>query len=374
MIRTPPPAAAVDPASRTSARRRRAWIYVLVVAVSVAAVLGYAGHVIWRTKAGLAATQPVATVPLPALPGDGLASAKAAAGAASQRPYLLFRSTALGEHFGRVSLAYLDAPGAPRSVGPLSCERVHFAAGTGICLEAVRKNITSYRAHVFDRQFNLRHTVPLHGPPSRARVSPDGRLAAFTVFVTGHSYDSPGFTTRTSIIDTASGRLLLEDLETMPVLKQGAPFKSVDFNFWGVTFTADGLRFYATLGTAGKVYLVEGNLETRQMKVVHDDVECPSLSPDDTRIAFKRRQAMDSAGRRIWRLVVLDLAGGREVLLDQETRNVDDQVEWLNEREILYAMPRPDAQAGSDLWVLRSDAAGAPRLWLPAAFSPAVAR
>ena len=88
----------------------------------------------------------------------------------------------------------------------------------------MRKNITSYRAHIFDSKFSLRHTVPLHGPPSRARVSPDGRLAAFTVFVSGHSYDNPGFTTRTSVIDTASGRLLLEDLETLPVLKDGAPF------------------------------------------------------------------------------------------------------------------------------------------------------
>jgi hypothetical protein len=374
MNKTPRPGSNDAPAGTTFVPRRRALVYVLVVSTSVAAVLGYAGYVIWRTNAEVAAAQPIAGVPLPALPTPAMATAKASADAASSRPYMLFRTTALGEHFGRVSLAYLDALGEPRSVSPLSCDRVHFAANMGICLEAVRKNITSYRAHIFDREFNLRHTVPLHGPPSRARVSPDGRLAAFTVFVSGHSYDSPGFTTRSSIIDTASGRLLLEDLETMPVFKDGAPFKSVDFNFWGVTFAMDGRRFYATLGTAGKAYLVEGNLDTRQMKVLHDDVECPSISPDNTRIAFKRRQAMDSAGRRLWRVLVLDLGTGKEVRLDKEIRNVDDQVEWLNNHEILYAMPKSDAQAGSDVWSLRTDAGSPPRLLLQSAFSPAVTR
>lgn len=366
-------------------------VYALVVAASVAAVLGYAGYVIWRANAELAAAQPIAAVPLQALPVTmttpattsavlaGPATGTQAANndpvtAAMPRPYLLFRTTALGDHFGRISLAYLDALGEPRSVGPLSCDRVHFSAGVGVCLEAVRKNVTSYRAHIFDGKFNLRHTVPLHGPPSRARVSPDGRLAAFTVFVSGHSYDNPGFSTRTSVIDTASGLLLLEDLEAVPVLKDGAPFKSADFNYWGVTFAQDGRRFYATLGTAGKAYLVEGNVNTRQMRVLHNDVECPSISPDNTRIAFKRREAMDSAGRRIWRLVVLELGTGKEVLLDKETRNVDDQVEWLDNQEILYAMPKSDAQPGSDVWALRADSTRPPQLLLRSAFSPAVAR
>lgn len=391
MSRAAPSGSAEPQGGRAAPRPGRLAVYALIVAISIAAVLGYAGYVAWRTKAALAAAQPVPSVALQALPGETASPAAAsaqsagpaigvqtarqnAAVAAMPRPYLLFRSTALGEHFGQVSLAYLDALEQPRSVSPLSCDRVHFAAGIGICLEAVRKNVTSYRAHVFDRKFNLLHSVPLHGPPSRARVSPHGRLAAFTVFVSGHSYDNPGFTTRTSVIDTASGRLLIEDLETVPVLKEGVPFKSVDFNFWGVTFTQDERRFYATLGTAGKTYLVEGRFDTRQMRVIHDDVECPSISPDNTRIAFKRRQAMDGAGRRIWRLVVLDLATGEEVLLGKETRNVDDQVEWLNNQEILYALPKSDGQSGSDVWSLRADSASPPHLLLRSAFSPAAAK
>ena len=35
-------------------------------------------------------------------------------------------------------------------------------------------------------------------------------------------------------------------------------FKSIDFNFWGVTFGRDGDRFFATLKTRGQRYLVKG--------------------------------------------------------------------------------------------------------------------
>jgi hypothetical protein len=371
--------------------RRRALVFAFVLVGSVAAVAGYAGWVIWRTEAFLAGTEPVATAPLGVLPASPAAPAVAPqaqgatlsnavnAGAgpvAGSVPYLLFRSTALGDSFGRVSLTYLDALDEPRQVSTMQCERVHFSAGTGVCLEVTRRGIASYRAHLFDSEFKLRHSVPLAGPPSRARVSADGRLAAFTVFVSGHSYDNPGFTTRTSVIDTASGRLLVDNLEMLPVLKAGAPFSAVDFNFWGLTFARDGRRFFATLGTGGKVYLVEGDIAARQMRVIHDDVECPSLSPDNARIAFKRRGAMDSAGRRIWRLVVMELSTGKETILDKETRNVDDQVEWLNNQEVLYALPRSDQQstAATDVWALDAGAAKPPRLLLPFAFSPAMVR
>ena len=72
--------------------------------------------------------------------------------------------------------------------------------------------------------------------PSRARVSPDGRLGAVTAFVTGHSYADPGsFSTRATIIDMERGRRIA-DLEDFEVSRDGKPFESIDFNFWGVTF------------------------------------------------------------------------------------------------------------------------------------------
>jgi hypothetical protein len=293
------------------------------------------------------------------------------------RPFVLFRSTALGESYGRVSLAYLDALTAPRHVTPLRCDRVHFAAGRGLCLEAKRGVLTTFRAHIFDRDFRILHTIPLSGIPSRARLSPDGRRAAMTVFVTGHSYASSNFSTRTSVVDATSGQVLVEDLENFVVLREDVPFASADFNFWGVTFARDSNRFYATLGTGGRFYLIEGDLAARRARVIHEGVECPSLSPDNTRVAFKRRTGTDDRfGRFAWRLHVLDLATLAETPLLNETSSVDDQVEWLDDGHIVYALPDDPvrATAATNSWTLAGDGSEGPRLLLPLAFSPAVVR
>ena len=60
------------------------------------------------------------------------------------------------------------------------------------------------------------------------------------------------------------------------------------------------------------------------MEVQQEGVECPSLSPDGTRIAFKTRSD-SGVGPITWRIAVLDLATS-EVTELAETRNVDDQV------------------------------------------------
>lgn len=350
---------------------RRALLFAFILACSMAGVALYAYRVVERTNAAAAQSVSIATTPIARVPG---AAPAVSTFRDRQRPFVMFRSTALGDSFGRVSIAHLD--NNERQVGPMRCDRVHYAGGVGICLEATRTGVGAYKAHVFDADFAVRSSLTLAGPPSRARVSHDGRMAAFTVFVSGHSYDNPGFTTRTSIVDTQSGRYVVEDLESMEVVRDGKPFKSADFNFWGITFGNDGRSFYASLGTAGRVVLVKGDLQSARLEVIHDDVECPSLSPDNRLIAFKRRAPMDAAGRRKWRLVVMDLVSRKETLLDKEGRNVDDQVEWLNNREILYALPRDDQQASAamDVWAMAADAGSAPRLLVPFAFSPASIR
>ena len=74
------------------------------------------------------------------------------------------------------------------------------------------------------------------------------------------------------------------------------------------------------------------------------NVECPSLSPDDKEIAFKRRLA--GPGVR-WRLSVLDLATMKVHPL-AETRSVDDQVEWLNGSTVLYGVLQDKAIAAEN--------------------------
>ena len=301
-----------------------------------------------------------------------LASAPGAA------PYVLFRSTALNSQYGQLALertgdSSSGTAQATRQVAALGCDRVYAAAGQGLCLRADRGVFTTYQAIIFDADFQPRHTLPLSGLPSRARMSPDGRYAAMTVFVSGDSYASTSLSTRTTVVDTASGALL-GDLEQFAVERDGARFEPADRNFWGVTFAADSNRFYATMSTGDKLYLVEGDLAARRVRVLRDGVECPSLSPDNTRIAFKKR--LGGSGPVRWQPAVLDLATMRETPLTLETRSIDDQIEWLDDGHILYGMPDQSATptAATSVWVMPADGSAAPRVLLANAWSPSVVR
>lgn len=284
-------------------------------------------------------------------------------------PLFLVRHTGADKSYGR--LAAESAEG--REATSLNCERVYFAAGRGICLDARRGAITTYSAILFDARFQPSATLPLPGIPSRARVSPDGRYAAFTVFVSGHSYDSAGFSTHTSIVDSITGTPVVANLEQMEVWSNGSRIQAADFNFWGVTFTRDSNRFYATLGTGGVAYLVEGNIASNRLTVIKEGVECPSLSPDNTRVAFKKR--VPGTGLAKWRIAVLDLTSLTETLANEE-RYVDEQLVWLNDKEILYTQASEGAlsRAVTDVWVVPADGTGQPKLLLHQAASPTPVR
>jgi hypothetical protein len=279
---------------------------------------------------------------------------------AGQRPALLYRSLA---DDGRVAVAPVrDSLGAPAAT-PLRCDRVHFAGGRGICLARGAAFAAGYRAKVFGADLRIRHEIGVEGVPSRARVSPDGRYGSVTMFVTGHSYADAGeFSTATTLVDLARGEPIA-DLEEFVVTRGGRQMTAVDMNFWGVTFARDSDRVYATLATGGRTYLLEGSVSERALRVLHENVECPSLSPDGARIAYKRRTASQT---RPWRLTVLDLATMRETPL-AETRSVDDQVEWLDDAHVLYGIDRAIMSA-------RADGTGRPRRYVAEAGSPAVVR
>ena len=282
-------------------------------------------------------------------------------------PVMLFREASPGPMYGRLAVVQLSRPDAPRQIAPLSCERIHYAAGWGVCMVNDEKGLlVRHLAYVFDRAFQIRHTIALTGSPIRARVAPGGRRAALTVFERGHSYAEDGFSTRTTVIDTASGRQLA-DLEDFAIEKDGAAFKAIDFNFWGVTFARDGDQFFATLKTHGERYLVKGSIDARRAAVLRPDVECPSLSPDGSMVVFKK-PLKNEVG---WRLHVLDLASGVERPLNQGRRSVDDQVDWFDDRQVVY---HESGAEGTAIWVLSVDGVTPPRLLLNNAYSPAVQR
>jgi hypothetical protein len=278
---------------------------------------------------------------------------------------LVVRNQELGPHQDEIATVPADHPDAPRTVGGVTCMRFYAAAGTGICLQAQHSALGDvYHAVVLDAQLHELHRFPLAGVPSRDRVSPSGHLAAWTVFLAGDSYAGTGFSTRTSIVDTRDWHLT-DSLESFAITKDGHPYQAADANFWGVTF-ADDNRFYATLGTGGQTYLVQGDLAARSLTTLHQNVECPSLSPDGTRIAYKKRVPGLPADAP-WRLYVLDLRTMAETAT-AEQRNLDDQTLWADDSTLVYGLP---GSHGWDVWTVPADGSGTPRKLLDQAQSPA---
>jgi len=297
------------------------------------------------------------------------ASAGVLGNAAAARAYLgtspaLMFSDQIGEASAHLSFVPLSGFDGTRAFLPLRCLRLYFAGGRGLCLSADAGVGTAFEMYVLDSSFKVVRTLPLTGLPSRTRVSADGRYGATTVYVAGHSYSNGDFSTETTLFDLARGKKLA-NLEDFTVLRDGQPLKAADFNFWGVTFAPDGNRFYATLKTGGRTYLVEGDIAARQMRIRYSNVECPSLSPDGTRIAYKKAVAV-RRGVIFWRFTVLDLRTMTETPLAEE-RSIDDQVEWLDSNAILYGLL-------SDVWMVPADGSGEPRRFLNRAASPVVMR
>jgi len=284
---------------------------------------------------------------------------------------VFYRHNGIDSRYGRLAYVQLAHPEQPEFVDTLSCETAHVAGGRGICLGARRGVFTTYSAILFDaKTFEVLAQFPLKGVPSRSRVSVDGKLAALTVFVSGHGYESLDFSTQTLLIDVDSGSIIA-DLEEFSVSRNGLLFSSKDFNFWGVTFTPDTRNFYATLSTNRQHFLVKGEIAKRSAAVVHDNVECPSLSPDGTRVAYKKRFM---AGNRVfWQLHILNLKTGKETAL-AEKRSVDDQLEWLDNDHVLYTLPESESgpSASTNIWLADADGVGAPKLFLRKAYSPSV--
>jgi hypothetical protein len=286
--------------------------------------------------------------------------------AALARPYVVFRSldpSAGPEHRGELTSAPAFGRERSRRATGRLCERVHATAAGGICVARRASLVGAFEAQLLSPDGSVTHKVPLNGIPSRARVSADGRYGATTSFVTGHSYASPGdFSTETLLIDMRRGTTIA-NLESFTVSLDGRVVDAADVQFWGVTFARDSDHFYATMATGGKTYLIDGRVNARTARVIHRNVECPSLSPDGTRIGYKKLVAGEG---KPWRFHVLDLATGVETPL-AETRSVDDQLEWLDDANLLYGEE-------NEVWTVRADGTGAPRRYLATADSPAVVR
>jgi len=292
--------------------------------------------------------------------------------AAGSTARIVFRNTAPGAGYGHVaSVPVADTAGA-RSVFPVACDRVDATPGAGLCLSIDRGVVTTFTATLLDEDWQPIQSWPLPGMPSRTRFSPDGQAVAFSAFITGESYATVDFSIATQIatLDGSAGEEPV-NLEDFALMVGGQPVTSADRNFWGVTFAPSGDTFYATAASGGQTWLVEGDREARTLVAVRGNAECPSLSPDGTRVAYKTRAEGAPAGQ--WAIAVLDLGTNRETVLP-ESRSVDDQVEWLDDTTLVYGLPRPDTPGDSDIWSIPVDGRSLPERVVEHAWSPAVLR
>lgn len=266
---------------------------------------------------------------------------------------------------GVLSTVSLRDPAGPRNLTSWNCDRAHAASDTVACLTPVDA-LRGTHLLVLDSQLRPKHDVALNGFPNRLRVSATGRMVAWTLFIDGHSYNAGGFSTQTGILDTRTG-VTVHSLEEFGTFLDGRALRAADLNVWGVTFTGDDNRFYATVSTGGRRYLAAGDFAARTLHTMGDNVECPSLSPDGGRIAFKAAVGGDPANG--WRLSILDLAT-LKVTPTAETRSVDDQPLWTDGETVAYALQRNDGI--NEIWTVRADGTGGPQLLVTGANSPAL--
>ncbi|MGW9402483.1 hypothetical protein ACWGQ2_00770 [Arthrobacter sp. NPDC055585] len=281
--------------------------------------------------------------------------------------HLVFRNTAAGAGYGHIATVPLTDPAGARRIEDTVCDRIYAAAAVRSCLQTSGA-LSAFSDVLLDAEGNTLASWPLAGIPSRTRVSPDGALIATTAFVTGHSYAGGGFSTETWI--TGVDGTQHGNIQDFTLLLDGDEVTAVDRNIWGITFGTDGDTFYATAASGSSTWLVRGSLSARTLTVLRDGVECPSLSPDGQRIAYKKEVSGSAVPH--WRVAVLELDTLTETVLG-ETRSVDDQVEWLDGDTVLYGLPRDGGPGDSDVWALKRTG-GEPRLFIEHAWSPAVVR
>lgn len=278
-----------------------------------------------------------------------------------------------GDDYGRLAIR---KPDGSRELFDRRCMRVHVAAERGVCLSQDESVFApAFRTEFFsltspDLPEIRSYASPL---PSRARMTPDGLRASTTGFVSGSSYADIGGETETIVIfDEVDERSGLVGLIQFEVLAPEAKYEAADRQFWGVTFS-DTDRFHVTGYFGDEPEILSGSFSAKTLEPTGYLGSCPSISPDGRHLVFK--ETLDDGS---YALTAVELETGEQWTLG-EPRSVDDQVEWLDDDTILYAI-HPDGDDGTDvqpqfdIWMLDIAPGSEPELFLPAADSPAVLR
>jgi hypothetical protein len=224
-------------------------------------------------------------------------------------------------------------PTLPRIRSKLSCLNVHFRAGRGLCVMPPTDALGT-TIQVLDDRLNVTSKLTLAGSPSRARMSPNGIYGAVTNFLSGHSYADTNFSTATTIIDFATGTS--SNLETWATFNGINRIGDKSRNFWGTSFLTDN-TFYVSMGIGSDRYLLKGDTQSRELRVISTHMECPSVAPDGRHLTF-RRGIVETNGSTSMPLFLLDLTTMREQRLTYN-ETVDGQPEWLDNHRIAIGTP-----------------------------------
>lgn len=315
------------------------------------------------------ATQPTSTrvpqTPTAVPEPTGPAQPVAAAGE------VVFVNRVPGDDYGRLGIRHTDGT---RTLLDRRCLRVHVNAGNGVCLSQDDALVPAYTTTFFAADDPYQQELKSYSSalPSRARISPDGSLSTVTAFISGVSYaDISGETTTIVTIDEIETRARLRGANQLEVLSDVEKYSNLNSKYWGLTF-ADNDEFYITGFFGETPEIMIGSLDTMTVTPLGRDGSCPSLSPDGKTLVYKASR--EEGG---FDLVAVDLATDTMWQLG-ETRSVDDQVEWLDNDTILYAL-HPEGgdtpvQPEFDIWVLDIAEGSEPELFLPNADSPAAIR
>lgn len=284
-----------------------------------------------------------------------------------QPPFLIFRTLEPHDAHGRVAMLALRPGENTRYISNLSCARVHYARGSGVCLVQEQSNDRAeYAAYVFDRRFSRQARIVLRGIPTRARVSPDGRRASITTYAEEESPAGERLATESIIIDVRSGRVLA-DVRDFQIDHDRLPPLTGPIDVSSVAFEPDGDRFFATISTATERHLVAGSVDAHRLTSIRSGVANEALSPDGRHLIIKRL----IGERGFWQLAVIDLHTWAERDLNQGSRSVDDQVEWLDNDHVIYHDVSGETTA---IWMLPIDGTNGPEVLVSGAFSATTQR
>ena len=337
---------------------RGAVVFVVVTGVCAAVAIGATVKSVSSERAATAAApKPTAAA------GDLLA-----ADAAADRPLIVFRDLDRSR-YGRLAFAEVG-PGGTASTPPQRLAlRPRPLRRRAWRLPGPRQGLLNESTvKLLDSRLDVTARGQVPGVPSRARVSRDGRLAAVTTFVTGHSYATPGqFSTAATLIDVRRGKVDRRPRALHTLDAEGDRVTAARPQLLGHhvrAATAD--TFYATVAYGGETHLVRGDVRTAPDADHPRQRRVPVAVARTARASGTRSSSRPARARRRSGTSPCSTSRPCARRRSPSRRRATTRLEWLDDDHVLYGN-------GEEIWTVPADGSGAPERYLPAADSPAVA-